>query len=195
MKRSGYTLIELVIAIGMVAVIIGAVVGIQLAVRESTDFSLTTLITVDQANGVLQEMARTVRNARSGDNGTFMLEVVNDQELAFYGNVDSDAATERVRYFLEGTMLKRGVIEPTSFPVEYPADQEKIKVLTETVQNGGNPLFYYYDGNNNLLAQLGRLNETTFIRIVVTANSNPDRPEGNYQLESFAQIRNLKTNL
>lgn len=179
----------------MIAVIIGVVLGIQLAVRESTDFSLTTLITVDQGNGVVQELARTVRNARPGDNGAFMLEIVNDQELAFYGNVDSDAGTERVRYFLQGTTLQRGVIEPTSFPVEYPQDQEKVKIMTDTVQNGTNPLFYYYDGNNNLLPQAQRLNETTFIRIAVTVNSNPDRPEGNYRLESFAQIRNLKTNL
>lgn len=187
MKQSGYTLIEILLAVGIAVFVIAAVIGIQLMVKESYSFSLNTLVTVDQANGVVQEMAKVLRNARPGDNGAFMLEVTNDQELAFYGNVDDDAATERVRYFLEGKELKRGVIEPTSFPVEYPLLNEQVRILTEVAQNGSNPMFYYYNGNNDLLAQAQRLNQATFVRIVVII--------GNYQLESFAQIRNLKNNL
>ena len=74
-------------------------------------------------------------------------------------------------------------------------------MLTEYVVNGDVPIFYYYNGDypadqtNNPLAPDLRLSQTRFVRIVVTVNADPDNPQGTYQLESFAQIRNLKTNL
>jgi len=201
MKQTGYTLIEIVMALGIVAFVVMAVIGIQLIVKESQSFSLNTLLTVDHGNGVVTQIARTLRNGRSADNGAFVLETLNDQEVIFYGNSDDDPQTERIHYFLEGASLKRGVIEPTGFPIEYPAGNEKVQVLTEYVVNGDVPIFYYYNGDypadqtNNPLAPDLRLSQTRFVRIVVTVNADPDNPQGTYQLESFAQIRNLKTNL
>lgn len=199
--QNGYTLIEILMAIGIATFVIAAVVGIQLAVKESYNFSFNTLVTVDHANGAVQEMGRAVRNARSADNGAYALVTLSDQEIIFYGNSDDDAGTERIRYFLEGNELKRGVIEPSSFPIEYPLTEETVTPLTEHVQNGTNPVFYYYnedyptDQTNNPLVQAQRLSQTSFMRIVLTINATVDRPEAAYELEAFAQIRNLKTNL
>ncbi len=198
---TGYTLIEILMAMGIVMFVIVAVVGIQLIVREAEVFSLNTLLTVDHGNGVVAEMARTMRNSRSADNGAFVLEQLNDQEVIFYGNSDDDDQTERIRYFLEGSNLKQGVIEPTGFPIEYPVGNEQVKILTEYVSNSTTPIFYYYNGDypadqtNNPLPAAQRLSETTFVKVVVVVNANPDNPQGEYQLESFAQIRNLKSNL
>ena len=99
---------EVVVALGVVLVIIMAILGVQLLIKESQAFSLNTLISVDHANGAVQQIVKQVRNAREGDNGAYMLEVVDDQELAFYVDIDRDDEIERVRYFVEEGELKRG---------------------------------------------------------------------------------------
>ena len=197
----GFTLLEVMISLGIVAIILVAFIGIQILVRQSYQFSFNTYVTVNRANSVTEQLVRTIRRARAADNGAYALEVFNDQELAFYADIDNDSQAERVRYFLEGEELKRGVIEPTGFPVTYPSENEAVKVMTEYVRNGSDPVFYYYnrdwptDTTNNPLPLAQRLNETQFIQVFFKINVNPDRPEGEFVLSPYVQLRNLKDNL
>lgn len=197
----GFTFLEVVIGLGIVMAILGAVVGIQIMVRNSYEFTFNTSITVEHANTVSGQMVRIIRNARAADNGAYTLDTVGDQELILYSNIDNDPQTERVRYFLDGTELKRGVIEPTGFPVDYPTGNEVVKILGEHIQNGSDPIFFYYNSDwptdtvNNPLGTSGRLSDTRFIQISVKVNANPDRTESDFVLAPFAQLRNLKDNL
>jgi hypothetical protein len=123
-----------------------------------------------------------------------------DQEIIFYTNVDDDFEMEKVRYFLEGNELKRGVLNSSGDPPEY-SGEEQVNLVIAYVQNQGNPIFYYYNGDwpadtaNNPLPSPARLIDTKLMRVVLTINPRPSRPESQFTIESFAQIRNLKTNL
>jgi len=91
-------------------------------------------------------------------------------------------------------ILKKGVIQPTSYPIEYPPENEQITNLSQYVRNQL-PVFRYFDGDGVELAAPARLEDTKMIRTHLIINVNPERAPANFELESSVQIRNLKTNL
>ena len=200
-RSSGFTLIEVVVSIGVAMLVLAAFIGIQILVRQSFLFTFNSSVTINQANGGVQQVVRGLREARSAENGSFVLDIVNDQDLAFYTDSDQDGQTERLRFFLDGTELKRGIIEPIGFPITYPVENETIVVMTEYVQNNTSPVFYYYnddwpqDTTNNPLAVGSRLSDTRFIQIDLRVNADPSRQEAEYSLSPYVQLRNLKDNL
>jgi len=96
----------------------------------------------------------------------------------------------------EKYILKKGVIEPTGWPISYPSDNEKIYIISENVMNNarGEPLFTYYDKDGNLLSLPARLEKTTFMKFKIIINIDPNRPPQDFTLESGVQIRNLRNN-
>jgi len=91
-------------------------------------------------------------------------------------------------------ILKKGVIQPTSHPIEYPSENEDVTILSQYVRNQM-PIFRYFDGNGNELPAPARLEDTKLMRVHLIININPERAPGDFELESNVQIRNLKTNL
>lgn len=88
--------------------------------------------------------------------------------------------------------LKKGVIEPTAPPVQYPSSQEKITILSSYVRNSP-PIFEYFDqSGNKIINYPARLVDTKTMEILLVVNVNPDRPPQDFQLESSVQLRNLK---
>lgn len=92
-----------------------------------------------------------------------------------------------------GNELKRGVIEPSSAqPIEYPLDEEVITVITPYIRNVP-PIFTYYDKDGNQIdSSPARLSDTKMMKVFVVVNIDVNRPPNEFELESFAQLRNLK---
>jgi len=149
----------------------------------------------------IKTMVKEIREARHGDDGAYPLELANDQELIFYSDIDQDDKTERVRYFLDGTNLKKSVINPSeTYPINY-SGSETIITLSEYVRNNIDPIFYYYNGGwpadttDNPLPAPARLIETKLMTVYLKINIFSNRSPDDFELESSTQIRNLKTNL
>lgn len=199
--QSGFTLIELLVVMVITTMIGGAVVGLQYLMSTNQVVVWRNLISVEEANSNLTQMVKELRNARDSENAAYVLETANDQELTFYSDYDFDGTIERVRYFLIGTEFSKGVVEPTGFPAVYNSASEVVKVLSENVQNGLEPVFYYYNGDwpndttNNPLAQSVRLANTRLIFVNLRLNTVPDDPDKDYLLQSYTQIRQLKEQL
>jgi len=88
--------------------------------------------------------------------------------------------------------LRKGVIEPTNPPVQYPSNQEKISIISAYVRNTP-PIFEYYDKDSNKIEPLpARLVDTKLMKVFLVVNVNPNKPPQDFQLESFVQLRNLK---
>lgn len=93
--------------------------------------------------------------------------------------------------------FKKGVINPTSPPVEYPLDQEEVSILSSYVRNTP-PIFeyFYFDEEENQLKKIkdypARLADTELMKIFLVVNVNPNRAPQNFELESYVQLRNLK---
>lgn len=201
LSTNGFTLLEVVISTAIVSVLVAAVYLLQNFVLDQQQITMNSYISVDYANSAMQTMVRDLRNARFGADGSFILQTANDQELVFFSDVDFDQVTEKVRYFLDGNELKRGITKPSSYPINYPPSEEKIKVINTDIRNATQPIFYYYnsdwpkDTTNNPLPANQRLSQTRLIKISLIVNSSPNQQNTNYQLDSFVQLRTLKDNL
>lgn len=94
-------------------------------------------------------------------------------------------------------VFKKGVIQPTGWPIRYLSENEEFFIISENIQNEtrGIPVFTYYDGGQNFLSPADRMEKTTLMRLQLIINIDPGRPPEDFILESDVQIRNLKTNL
>jgi len=94
-------------------------------------------------------------------------------------------------------VFKKGVTNPTGWPIRYLPENEEIFIISENIMNEyrGEKVFSYYDGENNLLLPEDRMEKTTRMHLRLMVNVDPNRPPDDFILESDTQIRNLKTNL
>jgi len=91
-----------------------------------------------------------------------------------------------------GNELIKEVIEPTSYPAEYPEDQKKVSILTSYVRNEP-PIFEYFDKDGNkILDYPARLVDTKVIRVFLAVDVDVNNPPSPFELESSAMLRNLK---
>ncbi len=91
-----------------------------------------------------------------------------------------------------GTEFKKGVINPTGDPIEYPLSQEEVTVLSSYVRNAP-PIFEYYDAANQKIEEYpSRLADTKLMRLLLIIDVNPDHSPLPYGLSSSVQLRNLK---
>ncbi len=199
-NQRGFTLIEILVVAGITVVLAGGLLSLQYILGQTQVAILRNYTSVDQANANISTMVRELRNLQVADNGAYPLERALDSEIIFYSDYDFDGKAERVRYFLTGTELSKGVIEPTGFPATYPTSQEKVKVVAEDVRNAGVPIFYYYNGDwpddttNNPLDTPTRLSETKLMRVNLIINQTTDTKH-DFVLDSYVQLRALKQNL
>lgn len=200
-NNKGFTILEVAISSFIMVVIGVTLVSLQYILQRSQTTLFNSSINVDEANMQISTIVREIRTARAGGNGSYILSTVNAQEIVFFSDIDYDEDSEKVRYFLEGNTLKKGVIEPVGFPVTYPSASEKVRILSENVRNNTLPVFIYYNGDyptdtqNNPLPYPADVTEVKLIRISLRLNTKDDDPNTDYVLESFANLRTLKDNL
>jgi len=88
--------------------------------------------------------------------------------------------------------FKKGVINPTSSPVEYPLDQEEVSTLSFYVCNAP-PIFEYFDSQGNKITEYPAiLIDTKLMKVFLVINIDPNRAPQDFELESYVQLRNLK---
>jgi len=166
------------------------------------NYNFQQIAAINEARRGIEIMVKEIREAKTGDDGSYPLVQAGDLQFIFYSDIDLDAVTERVRYFLDGSNLKKGVIKSSGDPPIYDLSGETISILSQYVRNAASsPIFTYYNGDwpadtiNNPLPTLTRLSETKLMHVYLKINVDPNRPPDNFELESDTQIRNLKTNL
>jgi hypothetical protein len=92
-------------------------------------------------------MSKEIREMRQADTGGYNLEEAAANEIIFYSNMDSTPDVERIRYFINGGCLKKGIIKPTGTPPSYVSANEQVSNINCNVANAaGEPLFAYYQG-------------------------------------------------
>lgn len=200
-RKEGFTLIELVVGMAIFGILIGALLTFQQVTYQSQTQLVQTYQNIDDANVIVNSIAKELREAKQADDGGFMLEQTDDQNLVFYADIDNDGITERVRYTLIGTNLVKGVTKPSGTPLDYKTTNESVATISAIIRNGTQPLFYYYNDSwpqdtiNNPLPAANRLANAKLIKISFIVNTDPTKPQQNYATETYVQIRNLKSNI
>lgn len=142
--QRGITLLELLIAIAIAAMSVSLVTyftvdvsrfGINLGDRleNQRELELTFRIMVSE-----------IRSMGPGGNGAYPVAAASSASFSFFSDIDGDGGFEQVRYFLSGTTLRKGVIEPVAGqPVTYPPANEILRDMVHNVRN--TDIFRYYD--------------------------------------------------
>jgi len=200
--QKGFSLVETLIVIftfGLAVVTLGNFI---LSSYHAYNYNFEEIAAINEARRGVETMVKEIREAKTGDDGSYPLVQAGDLQFIFFSDIDRDGAVERVRYFLDGSNLKKGVVKSSGDPPQYNLSSETITVLSRYVRNGTSlPIFTYYNGDwpadkvNNPLPTLTRLSDTKLMHVYLIINVDPNRPPDNFELESDTQIRNLKTNL
>jgi hypothetical protein len=186
---------EILIASGIAIMAIAIVSTLALDV---TGFGTTLGSRLEQEmelEPVLRQIVTEIRSMQPADNGSYPIAQAEAQTLTFYTDVDNDGKIERVRYFLDGTTLKKGIIEPTNtLPVTYPPANE---VVTEVVHYlvPGTIFTYFPEGYPPSLTPMAAPVNIANIRLITvtgTIDRDVNAEPGPTTLSISATIRNLR---
>ncbi len=200
-KKTGFTLVETLVALTIFSLALAALLTFFFQGLRFQTFATEQQQQVEYARRSAQTMVKELRDAAPGDDGSYILNRAEDQEIIFFSNIDGDAAIERVRYFLDGTIFKKGVVEPSGIPIVYDPATESITTIAEYVRNGATPIFVYYNGDypgdmiHNPLPTPTRLTETKLLNFYLRINVNENQAPNETEVVTEVQIRNLKNNL
>jgi len=199
-KQSGYSLLEILITMGIFLIVIVFVTAFVSQSFKVNQFTMEQSEAINHARKGIDLMVKEIRESSPAENGSYPIENADSQTITFYSDIDADELVEKIRYFLDGTDLKKGTTEPSGFPPVYTGE-ETIITVSKNVRNNESPVFYYYNSDyptdtvNNPLTVPAGVNEIRLIRVILTVNVDPNKAPENFVLISNAQIRNLKDNL
>ncbi|OGI45463.1 hypothetical protein A2121_00860 [Candidatus Nomurabacteria bacterium GWB1_40_6] len=195
--EAGFTLVETLFGVAIFVLIIGALTLFSKSVWVNNSFISAGLVDTDAGRQVLKTIVAEIRTASTSDTGTYVINQAGVSSFTFYSNVDTDTLKEKVRYFLSGTTLQRGVIKPTGSPLSYNAVNETISILLENVQSSS--IFEYfdkdYDGTTASLSFPINIPNVRLVKITITTDADPNRPPAPMVFSTQVSIRNLKDNL
>ena len=196
---AGFSIIE-----ALVGVFILTLIGVAVYTFQKDVFSLnrifsSSLAAQEEARRALRAMSAEIRTASPSSIGAYALAETATSSFAFYGDLDGDSLKERVRYFLNGAIIKRGVIKPSGDPLTYNPANETVSDLVRDVANGAVSVFDYYDadydGTTQSLAEPVVVSSVRLIKITIMIDKDPSAPPGSMTLTTQISMRNLKDNL
>jgi type II secretory pathway component PulJ len=196
--RRGFTIIEVLINSFIFTMIMMAIFTFAKNVTTTNRVLTASIEAQDEARKVLKPMIAEIRDANNASTGVFPIEVANDNTFTFYSNIDSDLLVERVRYYLNGTVLKKGVIKPSGSPLTYSSGSEAITEVIHNIANGSTPLFSYYNrnytGTEAPLSTPATLSDVRLVKIYVIIDPLGASSPSPTTMTTQVQLRNLKDN-
>jgi prepilin-type N-terminal cleavage/methylation domain-containing protein len=197
--KQGFTIIELLIVVFVSTLIISAAFTL-----EKDSMFLNRIISVgmaaqNDARSALKTMSSEIRTMSPSSLGSYPIDQAATSSLVFYANIDGSTLKERIRYFLDGHVLKRGTILPSGNPLVYNANNEKFTVLVKDVTNGATPIFSYfdqnYDGTGAALANPVTVSSIRLVKINVVMDVDGQGGSVPMTLATQVSPRNIKDNL
>ncbi len=198
---TGFTLIEVVIAITIFTVLLFAVTNLLLSVFSNPKQYQFSLDNIDEARMIANNFANELRNAATANDGSFCINQTNDSQIIFYSSRGSSGTNvNRIRYYVAGNTLYKGIIVPSGSPLTYNPAIETVTTLINNLANGTTPVFYYYDGNydatTNPLSAPINANQVKFVKInLIIPKLAAASSANNFSISAGAAIRSLKNNL
>ena len=196
---AGFSLIEV-----LVVMFILGVVGIAIATFQNDIFSLNRILVSDlssqqEVRVALKQISAELRSTSPSSTGAYAIAEASSTSLTFYSDIDDDGQRERMRYFLQNSILKRGVLKPSGNPLTYNPANETITNLVQGVYATTTPIFHYYnagyDGQTTSMAQPVTTTNVRLVKITLTVDKNILEPPAPSTLTTQITLRNIKDNL
>ncbi|MBI3304774.1 prepilin-type N-terminal cleavage/methylation domain-containing protein [Candidatus Parcubacteria bacterium] len=196
-RRSGFTLMELLV--GMTIVITVGIVAFAFANSTITTSGFLSRRTFAQQDGrrVLEAFSLEFRKAALSAVGSYPIEAASSTSVVFYADIDRDGLVERVRYFVDGPTLKKGVLRPSGALPTYDLAAEKVKAMVPFIANP--QVFRYYDstytGTEAPLPDPADPQKVRYVAMQLVIDENLAVPPEALVLSTTVALRNLKDNL
>ena len=199
LNKRGMTMIEVLVALGIFLLLIAAIVELMIWGNHGKDVVWEQLSTQNEGRIVVQDFVNDLRRANASSIGAYPIELAQSQQIIFYSNVDSDSWREKVRYFLQGTTLKRGITKPSGNPLVYSQVSEAVIDVVHDVANATNSIFYYYDQNytsasSSAMTYPINISAIRMVGIKLMLEEKPNVAPAPFNIEAKTEIRNLKSN-
>ncbi|OHA92607.1 MAG: hypothetical protein A3H52_01985 [Candidatus Zambryskibacteria bacterium RIFCSPLOWO2_02_FULL_39_26] len=196
----GFTIIEVIISVFILSLIVVSAATFQRDVFSLNFFLQGSLNAQLDARHVVKIMVAELRKASPSALGAYPIALASSTAITFYSDVDSDGVKDRVRYFLSGSTIKRGVLAPSGSPLAYVDANEELTILISGfVSSSTLPLFQYYGatytGASPPLSLPVDTSSVRLIKITVIIDTDPVHSPAPIIVTSQVNLRNLKDNL
>ena len=193
MRRShGFSTLETLMWISMFVLTMGAIMSSILY------FYRVNAVTINQASSIasaqrwVDTMVRTIREAAFASDGAYPVISLADNQFAFYADVDADAFIEKVRYYLSGTTIVEGIVNPSGDPPVYTGT-EATSVISDYVRNTAENLvmFTYFDEDGAPITNYANIADVRFVTVNIVVDVDTNKLPNPFFLRSSAAMRNL----
>ncbi|MFC1730826.1 PilW family protein [candidate division KSB1 bacterium] len=193
-KQKGFSLIETVVVLAIFVIIMGAIVYSVKFFYKSNTHALEQSYAITSARKGVESMVRSAREAAYSDEGAYPVISMATSSFSFYSDIDSDIFIEKIRYFLDGTDLNRGVIDSSGDPLTYDDLNEEISTVSDDVRNIDESvvLFTYYDESGSEITNTASTTDVRYVVVDVVIDVNLLRLPDIFTLRSSATLRNVK---
>jgi len=188
----GITILETVISIGMFAFVMIGLSSAILFFYRTSGFVFQESTAITSAQQGIDRMIRVMREAAYSSTGAYPIVSLANNDIIFYADVDSDSSVERVHYYVSGTDLYQGIVNPTGDPASY-AGTEVTTSVAQYVRNIslGLASFSYYNASGTLMTDLAQVGSVRFITANVAVDIDTNRSPTAITIRSSAALRNL----
>lgn len=193
----GFTVVETMFGISIFILILLAITLFSRNIWIYNSFISDSFSSVEDGRKAMKIMTAEIRTASAASNGAYAVSQATATSLTIYSDIYDNGLKERVRYFLNGSNLQKGVTMPTGSPLGYDSANEQITTLVPNVTN--NSIFDYYnasyDGTTAALSSPVDVSAVRLVKITIITDKNPTRPPAPITFSTQVSIRNLKDNL
>lgn len=189
----GMMFVEVVVWIGIMVMITSVMTLAIINIYKSSSYTFSRAEAVYSARRGLEEVSQLVREATYSDSGGYPIIAIATSTMTIYADYDNDGSAERVRIYLDGDTLNRGVIEPAGIPAVYTG-AEATSTIVHNIQNitASRNMFTYYDRSGAEVTDFDAVLEPVFVDVALVANTGRNAYVSDYELRGSAFMRNLK---
>ncbi len=198
--KKGFTLPELIISVAVLSLLTLTVSTFQKDVFSLNTNLQSSLNAQLEARHLIKNIISELRKTSPSANGTYPIELASSTGITFYTDIGNNGSIDKVRYYLSGKTVKKGVITPTGSPAVYNSGSEvTTTLLNYVVASSTVPMFQYYtsnySGTTTPIAMPPDISTIRLIKITVIIDTDPNRSPTPIIATSQVNLRNLKDNL
>lgn len=191
--KKGFTIIEVMVVISILSVVGIALNTTILSFYRNNTYLLEETQALNNAHSGLNELTRAIRQATSGDDGSYPIANAATSTITIYSHADNKTAVDMITYTLVGTTLYRTDVKSAGNPPIYAGQPISTSTLSLYVRNASStPLFTYYDVTGTQLSTTSTpLASIASVKVQIYDDLNPSRAPNIFSLTEIATIRNL----
>jgi prepilin-type N-terminal cleavage/methylation domain-containing protein len=189
----GFSMVETVVVIAILVVVGGALGTMLPYFYKSNNFVIQESTAVQQARSGLSTSMQDLREASYGDDGSYPLATAAASSITFYADVDNSGTVDKIRLYLSGTTLYRGITRSAGTPPSYTGQPEATDIIAKYVTNSTSPaIFQYLDDNGTTLTTPINVSSVSSVVTTLKVDVDPNRSPVPYTLVGSATLRNLR---